>query len=276
MPASRTSIYIENLSHAQSKQSAELRALKRVWREVQTKTNAERRRLAKKIHRYDPLHLPIDLLRPIERATDENTHTRVLSFLLDPNQGHGLGKSCLIQILQSLPRHYGAAKILRILRRARTQVSVTPEHRYLFLDGRRRAMARCDIWIEISHPSRGTALVVIENKVDAPEGNEQLTRYEAEAERWRDRCKGVVGLIYLTRENCIPKPRQENWANLSYTDLAAVLREVWNAQSPSFGKDWLALYIATVMRHVVGIEIEHLHRAPVGKLERYLGERTRQ
>jgi hypothetical protein len=272
--ANRT--YVAQLLKIKQKESAALRSLKRVWPHVQSRAKIERQRLAKKIGRNDPLRLPLDLLRPIERSADENTHTRALAYLLDPDpkHGHGLGKYALIRILEAIPRRYGAAKLLRVLRRERTQVSVTPEHRYLFIDGKRRSVARCDIWIEMKHESRGAALVIIENKIDAPEGKGQLSRYEAEADRWKKHHKGHVLLIYLTREKRENGTVQGRWANLSYLDVAFALRKVWAAQPQAPGREWLSLYIATVMRHVVGIDVDRLHNTPIGQLERYLGERA--
>jgi hypothetical protein len=54
------------------------------------------------------------------------------------------------------------------------ETSVTPEYRYWLEEGRDRSVGRCDIWIEFRSKSRKrAALLVIENKINAPEGDGQ-------------------------------------------------------------------------------------------------------
>ena len=85
--------------------------------------------------------------------------------------------------------------MLALLRRQRTTVSITPEYRYRMEGFRNRSLARCDIWITI-RGRKDAALVIIENKIGAPEGKDQFEWYERKAREWCKRNKGQSLLVY--------------------------------------------------------------------------------
>ena len=113
------------------------------------------------------------------------------------------------------------------------------------------------------HKKNGEALIVIENKINAPEGKGQLPRYEAEARKWCKEHKGSSLLIYLSRDG---RKVDESWLNLSYLDLASALRYVWRRRRSAPGHAWLGLYISAITRGVLGIDIDRLQDTPIKKM----------
>lgn len=118
--------------------------------------------------------------------------------------------------------------------------------------------------------------MIIENKIDAPDGPGQLGWYERKAKQL---CKAYSAkgnqakqlLLYLTNSNKIPP---ENWVALTYVDLAAALRRVWIAhrKREAAGIWWLRLYIATIMRNIRGMQVEHLQELDLCEMHTYFGE----
>lgn len=246
------------------RRSRALSTLRARWPEVRRRIRAQREALVRTIREDDPLRLGNDLLAPIGRSLDETSHTQAIAYLLDPAAAHGFRRAILVALLQKV-RAREARRALQLLQRRSTRISVTPEYRR---DG---APVRCDVWIEL-HAAKRALLIVIENKIDAPEGNEQLSRYAVEARKWCKSKGREALLIYLTRHARSPRQTNAQWHNLSYLQLAAALRLVWRRRTKRAGSAWLGLYIASIARSVLGIEFEHLHETPLDRLRIYLGK----
>jgi len=58
---------------------------------------------------------------------------------------------------------------------------------------------------------------------------------------------------------------------LSYLDLASALRNAWARNRGAAGSEWLALYITSITRGVLGIDIARRGGASVQDIETYLG-----
>lgn len=98
-----------------------------------------------------------DFLGVLGRHRDELTHSRMIAWLLDPCAPHGFGTSILEELLATL---HGHSPVAPGLARVRTRCEVQ------LVDG------RLDVVVE------GPGLyLVIENKVDADESDEQCTYY---------------------------------------------------------------------------------------------------
>jgi hypothetical protein len=237
-----------------------LEELQRHWPGLENELMKQRRRLTDKIKdAEDPIRLGVDLLSPMGLISDETIHTRALAYLLDPDPArlHGFEKEVLAAILDKLPRGKGAAQILKLLHGARTIVTVTAEYRYREKGMRDRSVSRCDIWVELKSVKRA-ALIIIENKINAPEGPGQLAWYEGKAREWRKlHAPSKPLLLYLTRDKRHPKSSNgSEWLVLSYLDLASALRQAWLRKPKAAARSWLGLYIAAITGGMLGIDIE--------------------
>jgi hypothetical protein len=243
------------------------------WERIERSVAAERQRLLRAIKAHDdPIRFPVDLLSPIGRSTDENTHTRLLVYLLNPNdESHGFSKSTLIAVIGRLPRCQSKSAVLQLVRRARANITVYPQY-FLEVDKSSvRSTARCDIWIEI-RAGKSRALVVIENKIDAPDGKDQHHDYAIEARKRAQKLNAKLLLVRLNRKERAPAKGDEDWTTLSYVGLASALRSVWRTQQAAPGRTLLGLYIASITKGVLGVDVNRIHHTPISVLEAYLRE----
>jgi hypothetical protein len=267
--------YISALLRTVREPSVTLDALKQSWPAVESELAEKRVRVDRRIPDDDPIRFPVDLLGPLDVIEDETRHTRALAYLLDPSQSHGLEKSVLREILQKTKQAGGrseAPKILGLLQGNRTRISVTPEYRYRIEGHRGRSVARADIWVELKTRT-DAALIVVENKINAPEASGQLGWYERKARDWCKKHKGHASqlLIFLTRDQTGAKSSDSGqWVALSYLRLAAALRTVWLSERKAAGRPWLGLYISSITRGLLGLDVRE--SADVTEIEEYLGE----
>jgi hypothetical protein len=115
--------------------------------------------------------------------------------------------------------------------------------------------------------------VVIENKIGAAESEGQLGWYERKVEAWCNaRGHNRSLLVFLTPDGREPSSTQgKKWQPVSYLQLASVLRSVWIANRKAAGAGWLALYIASIMRGVLGVDLERPGGISADQIETYLG-----
>jgi hypothetical protein len=256
--------------------SSELESLQRKWPAVRNRLERKRRHLLRAIPDDDPIRLQVDLLGPIKCASDETLHTQALAYVMDPQTGHQLSKHVLLSLLEFLRSKYprsGAARVLKTARKAGARINVKPEYRYRVEGFRHRSVARSDVWIEIQVAQR-SALIVLENKIKAPESDGQLSWYERKAEAWcKARGHDRFLLVFLSRKGKATTTSQNRkWVALSYLELAAVLRKVWAETRPALGAQWLALYVASITRGVLGINLERPDNLTLVEIETYLGK----
>jgi hypothetical protein len=276
MPSVRATL-VRRLNHLVQQPSNELKSLQQVWPAVRRGVERKRLRLFQSVPKDDPIRLQVDLLGPIKCASDETLHTQALAYAMDPKTAHKLAKRVLISVLELLRANHprsGAARILGATRKARAQITVRPEYRYRIDGFRNRSVARSDIWIEI-HVAKKSALLVLENKIDAAESDGQLSWYERKAETW---CKARGHDRYLlvllsTKGKAASTSTKNRWVAMSYLDLAAALRAVWLDTRSTLGAQWLALYIASITRGVLGIDLERHGGATLADIQTYLGRR---
>lgn len=186
-----------------------------------------------------------DLLSPLGRARDEATHTLVLAHLLDPRGAHRLGLSFLVELVERAsgmklePADAGRARV--VAERSATLSNSSSESH--------RGRPRLDLWIDIPSPAPRRGLhVVIENKIDAEEGERQLSDYDRVID---DRCRdGDVLRILLSPhpDRVLSSPR---WRAMSYFDLAIALRRAMRGGPTQY--PYAALYLATVLKEIVRV-----------------------
>jgi hypothetical protein len=208
------------------------------------------------------LDSPLDLLSPLGKELNELTHTKVLGFLLDPAQTHGLGIRVLRELFKLMGRCIPGEDMFERLAKDSAQgtetlrrMRVTTEHRH-DMPGR---SARCDLWLELDDDER-SLIVVVENKITAAEHGDQLRVYEEALWRRakeRRRLSFEAKLVFLTPDGRLPDQDydQRLWLPLSYTHLAACLAHA-SRDAPEPGKTFLNLYNSTILRAVLNITSE--------------------
>src|SRR5437016_5859383 len=112
----------------------------------------------------DPIRCPISLFRPKGYGRLETAHTRTLAWLLDPKGEHGFGTT----LLAALFRHLCGGGCSDI-------VGVEVKSEYPIVQGRLDVLVT-GAWKD---ETRKPWALVIEAKVDAQEGDNQLKRYDA-------------------------------------------------------------------------------------------------
>ena len=103
--------------------------------------------------------------------------------------------------------------------------------------------------MENPEPSRW--VLVIEAKVDALEGDEQLHKYE----EWlrSNAARREPFLIFLTPKGRPPETGNEEWESLSFLDLVRTFRGVYVELRNKPGFHFLRFYLAGVLQDVCGL-----------------------
>lgn len=262
--------YVNALLKVARQPSLKLEKLTEHWPALERQILKERQKLSLEIAKDDPIRLPIDLLSPIKCILDETIHTQALAYLLTPSAEHGFEKAVLAAALQKMPQRKGVSKMAALLLQKRTHVHVLPEYYYPIEEVRTRSAARCDIWIEMRNGNR-SALIIIENKIDAVEGEGQFLLYEKKAQEWCKTNKGNALLVYLARKERETKTADDAWISLSYLNLASALRDVWRGHRSAPGYAWLGLYISAITQGVLGVDINRLQDTSIDEIKAYLG-----
>jgi PD-(D/E)XK nuclease superfamily len=267
--------YVNELNRLVRQPSIELEKLLRQWPKALKQFKSERSALLSQIPPQDPLRLSVDLLQSIRCASDETLHTQALAYALDPERGHGFAKGVLVALLKTVSRLYpraGAARVLRRVEKQNVTISVTPEFRFRVEGIRNRSVARSDIWIE-AKVRESAALIVIENKIRAGESQGQLAWYERKVRIWCKQHGARYLLIFLSKDGKPPSSANTYpWVAISYLQLAAALRMAWRHNIRSAGAEWLALYIASITKGVLGMDLERWGGVKLADVQTYLGK----
>lgn len=195
----------------------------------------------------DPLHCPISLFRTMDYGRLETAHTRTLAWLLHPQREHGFGQALLAALLRGLS---GRACL--------GEIRVDRVESELPIDGC-GANGRLDVLAEgkWANSKRSDWVLVIEAKVDAGEGEDQIQKYDA----WlKSNAAGrEVFRVFLTPDGRPPEPTPdrrapetgaEKWEPLSYLGLVRTFREVYGGLRHTPGFHFLRFYLAGVLQDV--------------------------
>lgn len=178
----------------------------------------------------DPLRCPISLFGTLDFGRLETAHTRALAWLLDPKREHGFGLTLVRAILD----HLGDKRNFSVNR-------VMSEHP---IQG-----GRIDVLAEGTWTSDGRGWVLlIEAKIDAGEGQDQLRRYENWLQSYAvapDRFR-----IFLTPNGDAPEFPEDDWVPLSYSQLVRVFRSAYDELRDTAGFHFLRFYLAGVLQDV--------------------------
>ena len=172
---------------------------------------------------------------------DEEFHSNVLAWLLNPKESHRLGDLFLNDFLlraglqpAALPADGTATEVSR-------EWSNEVDGRYGYLD-----------LLIVNEPAQ--VLCAIENKVFSSEHSQQLTRYRTALERvYPDFTRR---LVFLTPDGIGPYRREEreHWTSLPYAAVFEILRQLLESNDKAMGEDvraFLRQYATTLRRNVM-------------------------
>jgi hypothetical protein len=194
----------------------------------------------------DLLAQPIpDLLGVIQKAGDENAHSDVLRWLLDPREAKTIAPAALTKLVSFLDGE-DKDKWQATIRQAIDKDSISVHREYIFglespcLDSR----DRIDIVI------RGPDFVLaIENKISSPEHEGQTAAYW----RWLSTLPVRHAGFFLTPLGI--EPECEKFNRLSYLQLLACLLEAPPGATNTAEQVMLAGYVKTLAGYVLRREI---------------------
>ena len=208
--------------------------------------NAVRKKSTALRHNFpsDPIFCSIGLLGIMGYGHLEVAHTRMLAWLLDPNGNHGFGQTLSEALLKYI-----------WFKRNRGFYDVWIE----YVDSEKRFSAvvgvakRADVWMEgvwRKGPQRGKKfLVVIEAKINASEGEEQLRHYDRILQYYKHDHR--IFRVFLTTDGRLAQTSHEDWINISFRDVCSVFRDAMRNLRRRHGYPILRFYIAGVMKDIL-------------------------
>jgi len=185
----------------------------------------------------DPLKCPISLFRTMDAGRLEVAHTRILAWLLNPDAEHGFGTTLLAALLTRISG-MDCSHGLRVMQ-VKTEYPTDSG-----VKGRLDVLAE-GAWED---PSRKGWVLVIEAKIDAGEGEDQLQKYET----WL-RSKAVgrkIIRIFLTADRRPPETGAVEWEVLSFLDLVRIFRAAYGTLLHAPGFHFLRFYLAGILHDV--------------------------
>jgi hypothetical protein len=188
----------------------------------------------------------------------ELAHSRFLSFLLNPNENHGLGDTFLKRFLQEAIRgseHVGRLSLINLSLWELGEAEVLREWE--------------NIDIFVSDTNHHFA-VIVENKVDTSEHSGQLERYRQVVEK---RYPGfeILG-IYLTPDGDLPSSDKQ-YVALDYGIVCKLAEGVIKVKAGPIRPDTRVVmehYVQMLRRHVVSDQIAEVCRRIYQKHRRAL------
>jgi hypothetical protein len=199
------------------------------------------KRLLRHLPEDDPFRCPISLFATMDFGRLETAHTRALAWLLDPRNEHEFGS----KLLEALLVRVGGRPLPTEVHR------VEPEYPF-DLPGAVDATGRIDVLVEGDwvgrNGRRSPWRLVVEAKIDASEGEEQLSRYDDWLASLADNREVIR--VFLTPEGRLPESALEEWVPLKFQELAEIFRAASDELRNRAGFQFLRMYLAGVLRDV--------------------------
>ncbi|MFM9967473.1 MAG: PD-(D/E)XK nuclease family protein [Burkholderiales bacterium] len=190
----------------------------------------------------DPLRGQVSLFGAMDYGRLETAHTRTLAWLLDKKE-HGFD----YQLLEALLRYLLNGRQIHL-----TQVDQVVSEYSVYRGLARTEGGRFDVlargrWKE---KGKGVAwLLVIEAKIGAEEGEEQLSQYDDWLMRHAQQTE--VLRVFLTPDGREPRTNSAKWQTLKFVELASVFRRVSGLHDTP-GYHFLRYYLTGVLREICG------------------------
>jgi hypothetical protein len=214
--------------------------------------------------RENPLFCHVSLYAPMDYGRLEVAHTRTLAWLLDPDKEHEFGDYLLKRLLP----------LFEIAPDRQFEIKNVKSEQILD-GGDDEILGRTDIWIEgIWDDDKTHFLIVIEAKIDAREGKDQLDRYEAaiKVAIKRHNIEDVFR-VFLTPTGHKPESATgKDWLPVSFSRMAGCLADASIDLKNKQGYHFLRFYIASIIRDILGWNWKILEKANPYRLHSYLNQ----
>jgi hypothetical protein len=213
-------------------------------RENCTKDVWEKVNIIKERDPEDPLFCPVSLLGTMDYGHLEIAHTRTLAWLLNSEKPHGfdhaLSELFIRRIFKKMNKRFYPLQINRVESEKRFGKG-TPEGK------------RADIWIEgkwRGGPDKNKEfLFVIEAKINAVEGERQLSHYDKILET--NKKAGGIYKIFITTTGRKPLTTKKYWTRISFLEICEIFRKVLPTLKEKPGFHFLRYYIAGVLKDIL-------------------------
>jgi hypothetical protein len=193
----------------------------------------------------DPLNCPISLFGTMDFGRLERAHTKVLAWFLDPAKEHGFGPTILKALLREVEfEHLESVDFLAVEAEAEKLLE-TGERLDVFVEGvYKNGIQKQEKWY-----------LVIEAKVDAGEGSDQISGYD----EWifNNLESEHVLRIFLTPDRRLPISAKTigNWKCMSFLDFARIFRHVLSQLRDAEGYHFLRHYLTGVFKDIYHWEL---------------------
>jgi len=190
---------------------------------------------------HDPLHCSISLFGTMDHGRLERAHTKVLAWLLDPNnEDHDMGSHLLTAILRRIDADLADRVDLQSIVAESEKVIDGNDRLDVFVAGKIRDEAgNLKKWC-----------LVIEAKIDAPEDPEQLVRYD----RWVDYefQPDVTTRVYLTPHlgDDAAQEIPPVWKRVRFLEFAGVFRTEMEKLREKEGYHFLRYYLTGILKDI--------------------------
>ena len=204
--------------------------------------NSDLQRLEQMLAEAKAQPAEFDLFEVLNLWWQEDVHSRVLTWLLGPNNSHGVGE----YFLKTFLAHLDLPDCIR----KTTDWSKSESQRewYCVVDG-------SGGWLDILVTNVGAKFAcAIENKIFSPEGGRQLTHYrkalEAEYPNFTRR------YVFLSPKGMESQwaDEREHWKPMNYTTILQLVEQTIDHKRAAMSKDvrsFLRQYTATLRRKIV-------------------------
>jgi PD-(D/E)XK nuclease superfamily len=175
----------------------------------------------------------------------EIRHSAILAYLMNPIESHGLGDSLARKIISYATQksdHSVTPNALKVALADFDDLIVTTEAGY--------NKKRIDI---LAHSPRNEIVIVIENKVDSSEGDNQLKTYSEKINQDTYFKNYKKLFVYLTLDGNAPS-EEEEWIGIGYKKILDILNDILLKSDIHINDDkkiFINHYIDLVRKHIM-------------------------
>jgi hypothetical protein len=165
----------------------------------------------------------------------EIRHGSFLAYMLDPRKPHGYGTQLLKAFLDTVYEPHSATDVHAMLTANANAVEI------------RREWRNIDLMIIL--PATKT-IVVLELKIDASQGKDQLRTYRRLVERhWLKSDGWTHKFVFLTKSD---EAAQDVWDELRFRQIVQKFDEIASSDTDAPARETLRYYVSMMRRHPVG------------------------